>query len=133
MAQVGDGMAPAKFAVLRHVTPRLPHEPHRRDVGALPTARLKKSQLPEPPPSWAIRIVSPSSFTWYAATGCTGGPPRTWPVSSENTPSCQGHVTLHRTGSTVPSDRLARACVQRLAMAYTVPFTLKSATASLAA
>src|SRR3989441_12417739 len=65
--------------------------------------------------------------------GWTGGPPRTRPVSSENTPSCQGHVTVQRAASTVPSDRLARACVQRFATAYTVPFTLKSATASLAA
>src|SRR2546422_9392790 len=65
--------------------------------------------------------------------GWTGGPPRTRPVSSENTPSCQGQVTVQPAASTVPSDRLARACVQRFATAYTVPFTLKSATASLAA
>src|SRR6058998_2483475 len=58
------------------------------------------------------------------------GPPRTWPVSSENTPSCHGQVTVQRAGSTVPSLRLARACVHRFAIAYTVPLTLKSATAS---
>src|SRR6267378_3399596 len=80
----------------------------------------------------AMRIVSPSTLTGYVATECTGGPPRTRPVSSENTPSCHGHVTVHTAGSTVPSDRLARAWVQRLAIAYTVPLTLKSATASLA-
>src|ERR1700752_2980760 len=80
-----------------------------------------------------MRIVSPSSFTWNVATGCTGGPPSTRPVSSENTPSCHGHVTAHRAGSTVPSDRLARACVHLLAIAYTVPCTLNSATASFAA
>src|SRR6058998_85354 len=58
------------------------------------------------------------------------GPPRTWPVSSEKTPSCHGQVTVQRAGSTVPSERLARAWVQRFAIACTVPRTLKSATAS---
>src|SRR5438876_4177767 len=54
-------------------------------------------------------------------------------VSSENTPSCHGHVTAHRAGSTAPSESEARAWVQRFAIAYTVPLTLKSATASPAA
>src|SRR2546428_5288379 len=39
-------------------------------------------------------------------------------------------MTVQRAGSTVPSERLARAWVQRFAIAYTVPRTLKSATAS---
>src|SRR6266496_3067396 len=64
------------------------------------------------------------------STGSDGGPPSTWPVSSEKTPSCHGQVTVQRAGSTVPSDRLARAWVQRFAIACTVPRTLKSATAS---
>src|SRR6266576_6677508 len=80
-----------------------------------------------------MRIVSPSTLTWYVATAWTGGPPRTRPVSSENTPSCHGQVTAQRAPSTVPSDKLARACEHRLAIAYTVPLTLKRATASLAA
>src|SRR5882762_1845926 len=77
-----------------------------------------------------MRTVSPSSFTRYTATGREGGPESTCPDSSENTPSCHGHVTAHRAGSSVPSDRLARACVHRLAIACTVPLTLNSATAS---
>ena len=62
-----------------------------------------------------------------------GGPASTCPVSSENTPSCQGQTTTHFAASTVPSDRLARAWVQRFAIAWIVPPTLNSATASAAA
>jgi len=48
MAEVEDRVTFAEFPVLRHVTPCLPHEPDGSDVGALPTARVKKSQLPGP-------------------------------------------------------------------------------------
>jgi hypothetical protein len=48
MAQIEDGVLLAQLAVLRHVAPRLPHEPHRGDVGAFPAAGFKKAQLREP-------------------------------------------------------------------------------------
>src|SRR6266545_3243501 len=46
--EIEDGMALTELAVLRHVAPRLPHEPDWRDVGALPTARFKEPQAPVP-------------------------------------------------------------------------------------
>ena len=48
VAEIEDGVLLAQLAVLRHVASRLPHEPHRRDVGAFPAAGLKKAQLREP-------------------------------------------------------------------------------------
>jgi hypothetical protein len=50
MTQVKNGMTLTEFPVGRHVPAGLPHEPDGRDVGALPTARFKKPQAPEPLP-----------------------------------------------------------------------------------
>src|SRR5205807_418140 len=63
MAQVEDRVTPAELAVLRHVSPSLPHEPHRSDVGTLPTARFKKSQLrgPRERSGWCRRPVLPGT------------------------------------------------------------------------
>src|SRR5207245_8862778 len=46
------------------------------------------------------------------------------------TASVHGQGPVEGAGSAVPSERLARAWVQRFAIAYTVSRTLKSATAS---
>jgi len=48
VTEIEDGVTLAEFAVLRHVASGLSHEPHRRDVGALPTARFKKPQARAP-------------------------------------------------------------------------------------
>jgi hypothetical protein len=46
--EVEERVAFTERAVFGHVASRLPHEPDRSDVGALPTTRLKKPQAPEP-------------------------------------------------------------------------------------
>ncbi len=48
VTEIEDGVLLAQLAVLWHVASGLPHEPHRRDVGAFPAAGLKKAQLREP-------------------------------------------------------------------------------------
>ena len=48
VTQIEDGVLLAQPAVLRHIAPRLPHEPDRCDVGVFPAAGLKKAQLREP-------------------------------------------------------------------------------------